>query len=105
MALHGPADKFSRVGVQDERQVHKALVSFHVGDICDPQAIGCYASEVTLDEIWSGHSAPIPASSGSLSTPMQAALQSCSLRINLATRLRAQWMPSALSSACTLGES
>src|SRR5436309_1663731 len=96
VSRHFPSDEPSGVSVQHKRQAEEAFLCFYVGNVRNPQAIGCYGGEVSADEIRGGHAAPIRRVVRLLRPRMQPF--SPAWRINLATRLRLQRMPTARSS-------
>ena len=94
---HRPAHYPPAEGVDDDRQKQESGPGRDVGDVGDPKSVGRIGFEPALNEVrswrslWSRRVVRVPLR---LDTP--AKLIS---RINLATRLRPIWIPSAASSA------
>ena len=50
-ALHGPADNFARVEINDNGQIGKAFAGFDVSDVSDPNSVGCIDFKLSRQRI------------------------------------------------------
>ena len=82
---HGPADHAAAEGVQHDGEEEEPGPGGDVGDVRDPEPIGCVGGEVALDQVRRRPGARIPCRR---SRPLASAPLKPARRINLAMRLR-----------------